>query len=75
MTLKDMQVGQRGQVSGILKGPMAERRLFEIGIVPGVKVKLLSRHPFHGPLVLQAGNARIALGRRIAASVEIELEN
>lgn len=75
MTLKEMQVGQSGEVSRILKGSMAERRLFEIGIVPGVKVKLLSRHPFQGPLVLQIGNARIALGRRIAASVEVKPEN
>jgi ferrous iron transport protein A len=74
MTIKDMQVGQRGKVARILKGSTAERRLFEIGIVPGVMVKLLSRHPFQGPLLLEIGNARIALGRKIAASVEVEME-
>ncbi|MBC7074551.1 MAG: ferrous iron transport protein A [Syntrophomonadaceae bacterium] len=73
MTLRDMKVGQKAKIIKIDKGSYAQRRLFEIGLVPGAEVKLLSRHPFRGPLVLQIGNAKIAVGRGIAASVKIEL--
>jgi len=73
MTLRDMKVGQKAKIIKIEKGTHAQRRLFEIGIVPGAEVKLLSRHPFRGPLVLQVGNARIAVGRGVADSVKIEL--
>ncbi len=74
MTLRDMKVGQRAKILKIVKGTSAERRLFEIGIIPGAQVKLVSRHPFRGPLVFQIGNAKIAVGRGIASSVEIQIE-
>ena len=44
-----------------------------MGLVPGARVKLVSRHPFKGPLVLQIANTQIALGRKMANSVEIEI--
>ncbi len=75
MYLKDMQTGQRGLVVRINKGHAAERRLFEIGLVPGASVEVVSRHPFHGPLLLQVGNTRIAVGQRIAEAVEVEMKS
>ncbi len=73
MYLKDMQTGQSGQVVKITKGHAAERRLFEIGLVPGANVEVISRHPFKGPLLLQVGNARLAVGQGIAEAVEVKL--
>lgn len=73
MYLKDMKTGQSGTVIRINKGHAAERRLFEMGLVPGAKVEVLSRHPFKGPLLLQVGNSRLALGQGIAQMVEVEL--
>ncbi|NLO20908.1 MAG: ferrous iron transport protein A [Syntrophomonadaceae bacterium] len=73
MYLKDMKTGQSGVVVGIKKGHASERRLFEIGLVPGARVEVLSRHPFKGPLLLQVGNCRLALGQGIATMVEVEL--
>jgi ferrous iron transport protein A len=75
MTLRDMKVGQRAKILKILRGSSAERRLFEIGIIPGAEVKLISRHPFQGPLVFQIGNAKIAVGRGVAGSVEIKIKD
>jgi len=73
MTLVDMKIGEKADVLQINKGSQAERRLFEIGIVPGARIELLSRHPFKGPLVLKIGGARIALGRKIASNIEVKL--
>jgi ferrous iron transport protein A len=73
MYLKDMKPGQRGMVVKVTKGHAAERRLFEIGLVPGTRVEVLSRHPFKGPLLLQIGEARVALGMGIAEAVEVDL--
>ena len=75
MTLRDMRVGQEAKVLEIAKGTSAERKLFEIGIIPGAKIRLVSRHPFRGPLVLEIGNSKIAVGRGIANSVVIALED
>ncbi len=75
MYLKDMRTGQSGTVIKISKGHTAERRLFEIGLVPGASVQVVSRHPFNGPLLLQVGKTRVAVGRRIAEAVEVELSS
>lgn len=75
MTLREMRVGQEAKVLEIAKGTGAERKLFEIGIIPGAKIRLVSRHPFHGPLVLEIGNSKIAVGRRVASSVLIALQD
>jgi len=75
MILSEMKPGQKASVIKIVNGSVSERRLFEIGIVPGASLHLLSRHPFHGPLIIQVGGSKIALGRRMAKSVEIELAN
>jgi ferrous iron transport protein A len=73
MLLKDMQPGQSGKIIRIDKGHGAERRLFEIGLIPGVNVELLSRHPFKGPLLLQVGDARVAVGQGVAGYIQVEL--
>ncbi|MGI6453422.1 MAG: FeoA family protein [Syntrophomonadaceae bacterium] len=72
MTLRDMKVGQEATVEKIIRGTNAERRLFEIGIVPGARVTLLSRHPFKGPLVVKVGNTQVAIGRGVASAVEVK---
>ncbi|ABI67989.1 putative Fe2+ transport protein [Syntrophomonas wolfei subsp. wolfei str. Goettingen G311] len=73
MTINDMKPGQSARILKLNRGLQAGRRLFEMGLVPGARVKLVSRHPFKGPLVLQIANTQIALGRKMANSVEIEI--
>lgn len=73
MTINDMQLGQSAKIIKLHRGPQAGRKLFEMGLVPGTKVKLLSKHPFQGPVVLQIANTQIALGRKMANSVEVEI--
>ncbi len=74
MLLKDMHPGQKGKIIGTDKGHYAERRLFELGFVPGAEVEMLSKHPFKGPLVVKLGNAQIAVGRGVAAAVKVSIE-
>lgn len=64
--------GEKARVISIHKGRGAERRMLEMGIVPGAEIEMLGKHPFHGPILLQVGNTRIALGRRMAEALEVE---
>ena len=49
------------------------RYLSEIGIKPGVALRLIERGPFDGPLMLQiADEGKIrALGTRVAAEIHV----
>lgn len=73
MKVVEMRPGQKAKIREIKKGISGQRRLFEIGLVPGTELKLVSCHPFNGPLVLQVGNSKIALGRGMADAVEVDL--
>ncbi len=76
MKLKDMKPGQKAKVIKVNHGGNLSRRLFQIGIMPGVELTMLSQHPFKGPVVFELGNATFALGHRAAGAVEVHtLEN
>lgn len=75
MTIEQMQPGQKARVIDLRKGRGAARRLMEMGLAPGVEFTLLARHPFRGPVVLQVGTSRVALGHRIAGELEVKLQN
>jgi ferrous iron transport protein A len=72
MNMNSIEVGQKVKVLGV-EDKGAEKRLFEIGIMTGAELQIISRHPFQGPLVIKIGNANIALGRSIAGKVEVEI--
>jgi DtxR family Mn-dependent transcriptional regulator len=46
-----------------------------LGIVPGVKVEVLDKHPFDGPVVLRVDGKERALGERIARQVYVKKES
>lgn len=73
MKSTSMKPGQKGKVKAISKGNKAERKMFEMGIMPGVEIELLGAYPFKGPLVFNVGQMQIALGRGMAEAVEVEL--
>lgn len=72
MTLDRLKPGQSARVKDINRGNNAQQRLMEMGLVPGVEIELLARHPFMGPVIIQLNNTRIALGRRLASAIEVE---
>jgi ferrous iron transport protein A len=73
MLLSELKGGQAATISRLSGGRQVQRRLFEIGLAPGVKVEMVSRHPFHGPVVVKINHSRVVIGRRVAAQVEVEV--
>lgn len=75
MTLNNLLPGQKAVITGINKGEGALSRLLAMGVTPGSSIIMVARHPFRGPLTIEIGNSRIALGREIASAVEVSLES
>ena len=71
MNINNMQIGQKVRVLEV-GGKGAEKKLIEFGIMPGAKLQLVARHPWHGPVVVKVGNAELALGRSLARKVKVE---
>jgi len=72
MTIKDLLPGQKAVIMEINRGEAARSRLLAMGITPGSHITLLASHPFRGPVTIEIGNMRLALGREIASAVEVK---
>ena len=70
--LGNLEPGQRAVVIAIHGGIGATRRLDAIGIRPGIVLEKIAGQPFGGPVVVQVGNFRIALGFGMARKVQVE---
>ena len=72
-SLANMEPGQSGMVMEFRSGAGMTRRLEEMGIRVGKKVTKVSGMPLRGPVVVQAGGTRIALGHGMAMKVTVAL--
>jgi ferrous iron transport protein A len=71
--LSQVAVGQTALVLGLHGGRAVGERLAEFGLVPSARVSVL-RNSSHGPLLVAAQGARLALGRGEAAKVRVVVD-
>jgi ferrous iron transport protein A len=73
MTLKELPIGVDGRVISVHGSGTATRRLMEMGLIPGVTVKVVKAAPFGDPLEVRVRGYSLALRKNEAAAVEITL--
>lgn len=67
--LATLRRGEPALVEAVLDDHAAE--LAREGIRPGVELLVESATPFGGPLIVRVGRARVAVARRVAATIAI----
>lgn len=73
ISLTSLREGETGVVVHAVGGFGLVRRLAEMGLTPGVKVKVLRRGPFRGPFEIEVRGVALALGRGVASRVFVRL--
>jgi ferrous iron transport protein A len=71
--ISELKVGQRAIISQLLGGPGFDRRLRTLGIREGKEVRLVTRQPLGGPVVLCIDGRETTLGRLIAQRILVRL--
>ncbi len=73
-TLDDLGPERRARVIGYGSevDPSAARRLFDLGLAPGVEVVMVRRAPLRDPVIYRVGDYEIALRRQQARCVRVE---
>ncbi len=71
-TLEQAALGLPVRVSNIDGGHEVRSRLATMGLLPGVILSVLRRGPLGGPVLIEVGGSRIALGRGVARKVLVE---
>jgi ferrous iron transport protein A len=74
MTLADLDRGRRATVLGYSDAvaPSTARRLFDLGLVPGVEVTMIRRAPLGDPVIFGVGGYEIALRRAQSDCITVE---
>jgi ferrous iron transport protein A len=74
VNLSQMYPGQSGRVVKIEGGAGLISRLNAMGIRPGKKVTKVSSMLMRGPVTVQAGSTRLAIGFGMASKIIVEIE-
>jgi len=71
--LNRMEAGQSGKVVQIQGGQGMINRLSALGIRPGKRITKVSSMFMRGPITIQVGNARVAIGFGMAKRIVVDL--
>lgn len=72
MTLKDLKPGQQGKVSSIgTTGPL-KRRIMDMGITPGVEIKVVKVAPLGDPIEVTVRGYELSLRKDEAQQIQMQ---
>ena len=71
--LSMLPVGAKARVLQVRGDAILQQRLFELGLLPGVEVRLVRVAPLGDPLQIELLGYDLSLRKSDAASVQIEL--
>lgn len=74
LTLAQLGPGQRATVTGY-DGRMeasTARRLFDLGLTPGIEVEMVRRAPLRDPVIFRVGDYEIALRSAQSEGIHVE---
>jgi len=74
MLLAQVRHGTQVRIISYERGGGVERKLRQLGLNPGEVVCVRRKAPFGGPILVEFEGRTIALGRRIAAKINVEKE-
>jgi ferrous iron transport protein A len=64
-----MNAGEGGTIADVRGGRGIIRRLTELGLAPGVHVKMVNEAGRAGPVIVKVGEAKVGIGRGMARRV------
>jgi ferrous iron transport protein A len=71
MTLTRLPIGAKATVISVNENNPATRRLMEMGVVPGVSIKMIKAAPFGDPLEIRLRGYSLALRKSEADAIEV----
>ena len=74
MTLANLTIGAEAKVVKVLGKTAITRRLMEMGVVPGVSVKVVKAAPFGDPIQIRVLGYSLAMRKRRSGNYEISNE-
>lgn len=70
-TLKNLPIGARAKVIAVHGNNAITKRLMEMGVVPGVLLRVVKSAPFGDPLEIRVRGYHLAMRRSEADAIEV----
>ena len=71
MTLANLEIGSEAKVTKLNGNNAITKRLMEMGVVPGVSVKVIKSAPFGDPIQILVRGYNLAMRRSEADAIEV----
>jgi len=71
MTLASLSVGARAMVKNVAGSGPVSKRLMEMGVVPGVWIRVVKTAPFGDPIEIRLKGYNLAMRRNEAETIEV----
>jgi ferrous iron transport protein A len=71
-SLEQLPIGGTARVVDVTGGDATALRLIEMGLTPGVRVRVVGSAPLGGPLEIELRGYRLSIRRREAARIAVE---
>jgi len=66
--------GEVVRIAGLTGGMGVRRKMIDLGLAPGVIVNVVRNSFYGGPLILEYGGTKLAIGRGLAGKILAEVE-
>ncbi len=73
VSLVNLRPGQAGEVVSVETGFRVKRRLEEMGLTPGTRVRIVKSALFGGPVEIMVRGSRLAIGRGMARKIFVRV--
>ena len=73
MTLTDLPIGSDARVIAVKGNSGVTRRLLEMGVIPGVTVRVIKMAPFGDPIEIRVRGYSLAMRRSEADAIEVKI--
>ena len=73
MTLREMKPGQQGKVTSIGSAGTMKRRIMDMGVTPGVEIKVIKVAPLGDPIEVNVRGYELSLRKDEAAQIEVRM--
>ena len=74
MVLVDAPVGATVMILSFRGGIGFEKKMRQLGLMPGDCARMLRLAPFEGPLLVEVRGREVALGRGVASKILVEAQ-
>ena len=73
MTLTNLPIGSAARVTSVKGTGRVTRRLMEMGVIPGVEVRIVKTAPFGDPIEVRVRGYSLAMRRTEADAIEVSI--